>query len=208
MSRLHKDVVKREPTDPCDVERIVALSEDHTWHIARVRPAEEFAVIDRLARFGVFSWTPTREEWVQRKAGRTTERHKQTYAQIPGYVIVAAGRRPRWADVWNCEGVHEVMGYESRAGVVVPIRLGPLHVKALVEMCRGARQVQRFMRAAAKFDVGDRVLVTAGPFEGRDFEVIGFEDEMRETEARAIILAEIFGSPREMAIAVGALAKR
>lgn len=203
MSRLHKDVVKRVPVAPCRSEEAGALRDSVSWHIARVRPAEEFRVVDRLAARGVFAFTPTNEvyrKWTQFDA----EKSWRIFAQAPGYVVLAMPRiNPRWFDVFDCDGLNSVFSLEIRPGLHMPIDIGHANVRTIMGMCRGARQAERFMAARQEFDAGDQARVISGPYEGKVFEVVRFEDEMKVAEARAIIVAELLGAMREVSVPVG-----
>lgn len=200
--RKTRKAVEREPVHPCRAERVAELSPTHSWHVARVAPQAEFDVIDRLDRVGWFGWTPIRETFVQRKAGTRTDRHVQRYPQLPGYVILAAPERPRWSEVWDCEGLHEVMSWTASDGSARPIPLGPLHIQDLMKMCDGAKLIQRFMRAAAKFDVGDEVAIVGGPFEGVRSVVKSFEDDSRMIEARVILTMTLFNALHEVPVPI------
>jgi len=200
--RSSKDAKKRDPAEPCRSEEAGALRDTVGWHIARVRPGEEFRVVDRLDIRGVFAFTPTNEVF-RRWTRFDAEKSWRIFAQAPGYVVVGMPRvNPRWSDVFECEGVNSVFSLDLRPGVVIPIDIGHANVRRIMDMCRGARQAERFMKARQEFDAGDQARMVAGPYEGAVFEVVRFEDDMRIAEARAIIVTEILGAMREVSVPV------
>lgn len=201
--RKTKAAEKREPVAPCRAEEAGALRDSVGWHIARVRPGEEFRVVDRLDIRGVFAFTPTNEVF-RRWTRFDEEKSWRVFAQAPGYVVVAMPRiNPRWSHVFECDGVNSVFSLDLRPGVVIPIDIGHANVLAIMRMCRGAKQAERFMASGQEFDAGDQARMVAGPYEGQVFEVLRFEDDMRLAEARAIIVAEILGAMREVSVPVG-----
>jgi hypothetical protein len=77
------------------------------FHVLRVAPRRELAVVARLAERGVAAWTPRSVR--MRRAGGGGARRPWACARAPGYVLAAVGPG-RWADVFAVAGVLGVLG--------------------------------------------------------------------------------------------------
>lgn len=191
---------KREMAEPCRIEEVAKNLGKMAWFIIVVHPGEEFRVVDRLDRRGVFAFTPTVEVW--RKWSRYDKKKtRREFAAAPRYVAIGHPRGapiPRWATIFTCEGVSTVLGMETHG---YPKEVSEKAVEHIAMLCTRAKDEERFMRSRAEFSVGDMVHIAEGPFEGMRSEVQSIFG------ADAVVMLNILGSARQARISLGVLEK-
>lgn len=184
---------RRERACPCDLHRVGELLDQRSWFIIRVRPGEEFAVVDRLADRRLFAFSPTRSEW--RFKNRMSRRKVEcVYAAAPGYVVVAQDRQHRmrrWAAVMACPGVLDVLGMGM---VGVPVEVSTDDVRAVAALSSEADDIERFMPTGDEFREGYEVMISRGPLRGFTGEAVEI------MEARTRIILEMLGAARSVIV--------
>ena len=180
----------------CDAARVRGEIERLLWVVCLVTPGAEAAVINRLALRGVLAWCPTAT--VYRRANRAARgKRLRVFPAAPGYVAVGLDPRfPRWVSVLACDGVRGFLGPDGR-----PVVLSVAAVEALLGVSWVAPDAAKHMGSGWEFDVGDRVRVVDGPFEGAETAVLGIHG----AEARVVLT--VLGAAREVRVQLGVLAK-
>lgn len=193
-------------TDPCRMAEIATRVADPecAWFVARVTPGQEFQVVDRLERAEtgrpMFSFAPTREVW-RRWNKFTIKKAMRTFPALPGYVVIcqpAEFRRQRWARVYACDGVVDVLTAPGRS---IPMRVPSSIAGQIVRLSTRANEFEAFMQSGAEFDVGDEVRVNEGPLEGMVRTVAAIHG------AEAVVMQEILGAVRRVVLSTRSLGR-
>lgn len=158
MAEWHSDVSSALLIDllhavPCD------------WIVLRVHARCEARAVEEVRRLGCFAYLPT-------VTARRYDRRKRREVEVvrpmfPGYVFAGAVDARRLALVGHCDHV---------AGVVQADGTGRAARVGLAEMVRIVRASDEAMHAnhwqdGQLFEIGERVRLVSGPFEGQEFDV-------------------------------------
>ena len=189
---------RREPVDPCDERKALAVVEDRAWFVARCKAGGEARTVAALAERRVFAFTPVSEVW-RRRNRFTKTKELYRFPAAPGYVVVGADPRfIPWMTIYDLTA-----GLLSAGGR--PVRLGPQAVRRILAMVRRAEGYQRHMPSRKEWSagVGDVLRVVWGPLEGKSVQLAMPLDGMTGDEAR--VLVEMFGTVIEAPIRIDCL---
>lgn len=162
------------------------------WHVLRVRPQLERVAAHHLARRGVATAIPFREEY--RRPNRfARSKVKFLFPVMPGYVLAELPTPTNWFEVFKLRSI---------AGVLL-VDGGPAHipedrVMALLRRWGGHGIIPvapeaRHMLSGFEFSEGDTVEITGGtPFDGMQSRV------QKISDATARVMLPLFGGEREI----------
>jgi len=127
-----------------------------------------------LRRNGFDVFLPVKLEW-RRKHRCTKEKQLVAFPLLSGWLFVGwLSAQPRWDDLMALDVVSGVLGTGGR-----PARISEARMSKLMRRWGGglaAPEHRRFQRTHAEYDVGDRVQVMQGTFEGVEVSVVSLED--------------------------------
>lgn len=126
-----------------------------------------------LKRAGFEVFMPKREEW-RRINPRKPEKTLVAYPKLGNWIFVGweAGR-PRWHDLQSLDLVGGLLGADGR-----PVRISETCMVRMMETWSAgslAPEHYRYMRAHEEFEVGDRVRVVDGSWEGFEMDVVDLD---------------------------------
>ena len=163
------------------------------WHCLRVMPQREDDCEAWLDRRGVYAFHPVTVRYETHKG----QRIKRVSRFIPGYVFARFPGRINWHAVHASPLVADAI--RMRDGRIAA--LAECDLTALRAMSDRERRERERKAAAQMIRLGDRVRVSAGPFEGADVEVITLKAGRARFEIR------MFGIERMVEAPVGGLVK-
>ena len=168
------------------------------WYAVETPPQKEWVCADLLKRAGFTSWIPTYKK--RRKVGRAPVRFENVDKPfIPSLVFVDVGGdlasdMGLWSRLASCRMVKHIIGSGG-----VPRTITASQIDRMAET-RGQLHALEMARAeAARVKVDNRVIVTAGAFQGVD----GTVKELHGHRAK--VLLQFFGSTRDVEIGVAHL---
>ena len=182
-------------------ERDLARGRD--WYVLTCEPQKEFVCVRILTNhFGLDAFAVAEAKW--RRRSRYTKSKRLVERPIaPRYVFlgVRQGEWPPFVSLANLRAITGVVAHPDGRPKLIPTgevdRLLRLHeVKAL-----HAPLEQRHMQTGKEFGVGDAVMVSDGPFEGRVTEVQAIKGD------RAHILMELMGGRQHFVVRLDQLEK-
>lgn len=165
------------------------------WIVLRVHARCEARAVEEVRRLGCFGYLPT---VMDRRYSRRLRREVPVIRPMfPGYVFAGATDMRRLALVGNCDHV---------AGVITADASGRAARVGVSEMVRIVRASEEAMRSShwddgQIFDIGERVRLTSGPFEGQEFEV------ERLQGGRVCGVIDVLGGPVPLVVGVDTLAR-
>ena len=158
------------------------------WHCLRVMPQREDDCEAWLDRRGVYAFHPVtvRHETVRGQCVKRVSRF------IPGYVFARFPGRIVWHVVKDSPFVADAI--RLRDGRIAA--LAECDLTALRAMSDRERRERERKAAAQMIRLGDRVRISAGPFEGHDVEILSLK------AGRATFRIRLFGGdiPAEVAL--------
>lgn len=167
------------------------------WYAVRVQGGKEFLAEEMVKGRGVAAVAPQRHVW--RRASRYDKRKVMvTLPLLPRYLFVGLTSPGEWSRVLSLPMVHGVIGVAGR-----PERVRREQLERLMRRAASgafvAPERQRHMRSGREFDVGQKVEIVTGPFEGAVVEVSALNGPT------ARVLLDLFGGEREAHVPVDAL---
>lgn len=174
---------------------------DVVWFALFVPSGKEFVVQRSFLSLGWPAFLPHRRKY-RRLSRFDKSKRLLSYAAVPGVVFVPA-RQGDWSWVYLLHQtfVRGVLGVGNRPRAIASERF--------IEFIDGnAKQgkfdvpaAQRFMRTYEEFDVGDRVRIVEGVFDGH------IVDVRTIAGSQARVLVELFGAEREIGVSLDKLEK-
>lgn len=158
-----------------------------TWYLVYTKPRQEQMALEHLQRQGYHCYLPTlRTEKIRRgKAVWVTE------ALFPRYLFIRleTGLSAKsWSPIRSTQGVSTLVHFGSQ-----PARVDDALVQWL-------QQHEQALPEQARFQPGDAVRITRGPFAGLDALY-----QMTDAQQRAIVLIDILSRPVQLPIEPAAL---
>jgi transcription antitermination factor NusG len=176
------------------------------WHVVYTDPQAEKRVLHDIAHDLSFeAYTPI-ERFAKRVRGRLTDIERPFF---PRYVFVMVDPyRQEWQRVLDIDGVADVLGQPALGSDGAPSHLPA----GCIEAMRHAEECGLFDRTPTspnKFKVGERVLVSEGPFAGFNAVIEEFIAKLHSATAskRAKVLVEFMGRMSKAEIDLTALEK-
>ena len=171
---------------------------EQVWYVLLLRSGHEFVVQRILHSFKAETYLPMCRKW--RRVNRfKREKTKIAYPAIPGCIFVSfpSGVEP-WFEIFT--QIPSLWGVVGLGGN--PMALTGHRVSEFVGRNRKRFDVadeQKFMRSNCEFQVGDRVQIVEGPFEGHIVDVRSIKG------AKANVLINVFGILQPVGVPVDRL---
>lgn len=178
------------PSPPTAPPTLTVITSPTTaWYLVHTKPRQEDVALANLERQGYECYLPQlRIERVRRRKVEIA-----TEPMFPRYLFIrldSSDQGKSWSPIRSTLGVSQLVHFGARAAKVDD---------ALIDLLRQREQI---MPAEAKFQSGDSVVITDGPFAG--IEAIY---QTADAEQRAFILLKILSKPVPMQIDAGRLRK-
>lgn len=197
---------------------IARLEAQREWYALQVTPQKELATQKLIERFGFTTFVPVEHKWRFRNK-YSKIKVRISYPMFPRYVLIGFEAGARWFAPVDLPNVDD----EASVGqvVITDRRVLPIFGLQTVTGCVGLRgepkplrtkEVQEFilkfpdglsrppeqqyMPSNKEFELGGQVRVRAGTFDGITAPIV----EINAKAGRGKILAELFGSEREIEI--------
>lgn len=162
------------------------VPERAAWHLVQSKPRQEFRALEQLQNQGFACFLPTLniEKVVRARLTTCIEPLFSRYLFIQlGYVNC------NWSAIRSTRGVSKLVSFGGRFATLPDVCVNAL---------RNAQSEVRRHR----FEPGERVMITQGPFAGMD----GIY-QLPDGEERALILIELMNHPQKLKVAVETLRK-
>lgn len=164
-----------------------AANNDHpSWYVIMTKPKQEFRALEQLQNQGYICFVPTLSVETIRcgKLQRWVEPLFSRYLFIQLYTDSG-----NWAPIRSTRGVSRIVAFGNRFAT-------------LPDACVDALRSRSHVMQAHRFEPGERVTVTDGPFAGLE----GIY-QAPDGEARAMVLMELMSQPQKLRFAVETLCK-
>jgi len=156
------------------------------WHLVQTKPRQEFRALLQLQNQGFACFLPTMliEKVIRGKLTSCTEPLFSRYM-----FIYLSHDVHNWSSIRSTRGVSRLVAFGDRFAT-------------LPDICIEALQCAQHAAPQRLFELGDRIIVTHGPFSGLE----GIY-QMPDGEARALVLIELMNQPQKLKFAVDMLRK-
>ena len=161
----------------------------------KVAEAIRLAVVEKGLEDQIEEVLVPTEEVIEIRRGKKVTSERRF---MPGYVLVRMEMTDRSYHLVN--SINRVTGFLGAQGKPMPMRDD--EVNAILNRGGGAGE-QSAPRNLIRFDVGEKVNVTDGPFEGFS----GMVEEVDEVAARVKVTVSIFGRPTPVELEFTQVAK-
>lgn len=170
------------------------------WYVVFVMTGKEYLTQRMLSNWGASVYLPLCRKW--RRLNRyTRDKTKIAYPAVAGSLFVGFERgQERWFDIFrSISSVYGVLGIDGR-----PVTVDGGRLETFIQENRFRFNVageEQFMRTYHEFQIGDRVQIVDGPFDGHIVDV-------KDIKGRnAYILIDLFGTTQDVAISLDKLEK-
>lgn len=159
-------------------------SGNKVWLAVNTQPHREALAIENLKRQEFLSYCPM--------IRMHTVRHEVLRPMFSGYIFVMIKPSQRWHPVHSTLGVRRILSFGGKPSLVADEFIQALRAREI----DGA-----VVRPAEPYEIGQKVRVTAGPFDG----IIASIVDMKEAD-RIVVLIELLGRNAKASIDIRSLA--